>query len=1110
MNLRTKTFLIILVVWIFVSLAMVLYLSNFIKEGAVKEDAQITRDKVGQLKAQIEARQLEIATIVQDWATWDDTYNYLSDRNHQYIHSKFASSTFFNYHLNFASIYDSSGNLVFSQYYTEVAGETPNIIYFEAADTPQELSAYLNNSNPFLGNSSGINGIISLPGNPMYLASYPILPSQSNGPIRGTLIFGRYLDQQEIQNLPGINHLKPQGFKINDPSIPVYFPDTSELTSGNNISVRTIDEQTSAGFLLIPDIQGHPAYIVKIETPRVLYTQAKINVTYYSFSLVVFGLLVIVVILFVLEKLVISRISLLSGRVAIIGRKGDLSTRLISQGKDEISSLAGNINGMLASIEQSRQLQQDSETFNLALLNDSPIAIEVINPDGSIRYANPALEKLIGYTKAQVIGRKPPFPWWPTECIQQYTQEFNASSEGPAQKYERKYFKPDNTPFWVELSSTAIQQNGKTVYMIFNWVEITESKNAFKALGESEKRFRELAELLPELVFETNLQGKLTFANRIVFSVFGYLPDECLTLKLTDLIAVENRITASNNIKLIIEGEELGNSEYTAISKNGRRFPIFIHATQIKDNSGVVTGLRGILVDISRLKEIESELRASEEYSTSLLTNAPNPIIVFNPDFSIRFINPALESLTGFNMAEVEGIKPPLPWWPATMERQYIIEDTSITNNDQIVRERLYRKKNGQSFWVNIYLKPIREDGIIQYFLGNWVDITERKLAEDALRDSEEFSSSLRDNSPFPIMVINPDTSIRYVNPALEKLSGFSADELIGQRIPYTFFKDNQKEKYEEIFPLKMQPAASFETLFRKKSGESFYVDITSTPIMQDAIPKYFLIMWVDVTAQKLVNEQLEQLYQREKAVREALQVEIKSRTEFTRALVHELKTPLTPIMASSELLVEELSEEPLLGLARNVYRGAENMNRRVDELLDLARGEVGILKVNSGPVDPEKLIRDSVKYMELVAKNSGQKLAIDLPDELPVIIADDDRVRQVLFNLINNSIKYSAKDGEIKISARVMNDELVVEVKDQGRGMTQDEQAKLFQPYYRIEGREHLSGLGLGLALSRKLIELQNGRIWASSEKDKGSTFSFSLPIKRNDNPKINGSGGV
>jgi signal transduction histidine kinase len=206
--------------------------------------------------------------------------------------------------------------------------------------------------------------------------------------------------------------------------------------------------------------------------------------------------------------------------------------------------------------------------------------------------------------------------------------------------------------------------------------------------------------------------------------------------------------------------------------------------------------------------------------------------------------------------------------------------------------------------------------------------------------------------------------------------------------------------------------------------------------------------------------------------------------------------------MASSELLVEELTEEPLLGLARNVHRGAENMNRRVDEMLDLARGEVGMLRVNINPVDPQRLLSEVVKYMEPQARNSGQNLELVPTTNLPIILADDDRVRQILLNLIGNSIKYSNFGGQIKVFARQEGQELLIEVQDTGRGMSVEDQEKLFQPYYRIEGREHLSGLGLGLALSKKLVELQKGRIWVHSKKGEGSTFTFTLPIKTEPRP--------
>jgi signal transduction histidine kinase len=159
-------------------------------------------------------------------------------------------------------------------------------------------------------------------------------------------------------------------------------------------------------------------------------------------------------------------------------------------------------------------------------------------------------------------------------------------------------------------------------------------------------------------------------------------------------------------------------------------------------------------------------------------------------------------------------------------------------------------------------------------------------------------------------------------------------------------------------------------------------------------------------------------------------------------------------------------------------------MNRRVDELLDLARGEVGMLKVRLRPVEPLKLLYEVANYMEPAAHNSGQIIHLQLPEKLPVIIADDDRIRQILLNLIGNSIKYSAPGGKINIRTREEPGELIIEIEDTGRGMTVEEQEKLFQPYYRIEGREHLSGLGLGLALSKNWLNSKTGEYGLKAKK--------------------------
>jgi PAS domain S-box-containing protein len=364
-------------------------------------------------------------------------------------------------------------------------------------------------------------------------------------------------------------------------------------------------------------------------------------------------------------------------------------------------------------------------------------------------------------------------------------------------------------------------------------------------------------------------------------------------------------------------------------------------------------------------------------------------------------------------------------------------------------------------------------------------------------RESEEFSSSLLNNSPYPIVVIYPDKSIRYVNPAFEAVTGFTLKELAGRNVPYPWWPADTNNQHLIDFNTRINQPYQTEIMLQRKTGESFWVHMNHTIIKDGDIIRFYLSIWMDITSQKLAREELEKLYQREKSVREQLQVEIMSRTEFTRAMVHELKTPLTPILASSELLVEELTEEPLLGLAKNVHRGAENMNKRVDELLDLARGEIGMLKINPKPVDLGKLLLEVFKDMELVVQNSSQSLTLEVQNELPVTMADDDRVRQILLNLINNAIKYSSPGGKINIRASVQDSNIQVDVQDTGRGISEDEQKNLFQPYYRVEGRERLSGLGLGLTLSKKLVELHGGHIWVTSKKGVGSTFSFSFPLQ-------------
>ncbi|MFZ7119331.1 MAG: sensor histidine kinase, partial [Eubacteriaceae bacterium] len=226
----------------------------------------------------------------------------------------------------------------------------------------------------------------------------------------------------------------------------------------------------------------------------------------------------------------------------------------------------------------------------------------------------------------------------------------------------------------------------------------------------------------------------------------------------------------------------------------------------------------------------------------------------------------------------------------------------------------------------------------------------------------------------------------------------------------------------------------------------------------------------------------------------------INQRDNFTRALVHELKTPLTAIISSSEILSEKCKVPIKSKLAENIYNGALFLNNRIDELLDSIKGELGTLSINCELTDPIEIIQEVISEMSVLVEKNEQKLCLDNPYLLPFIMVDKSRIKQVLVNLIANAIKFNADHGTVLIRTKLKKEVIVFEVYDEGIGISKSERLRLFMPYYKKEcDRNHLSGLGLGLALSKTIIELHNGKIWYKKRKLKGSIFGFSLPLPNN-----------
>lgn len=220
-------------------------------------------------------------------------------------------------------------------------------------------------------------------------------------------------------------------------------------------------------------------------------------------------------------------------------------------------------------------------------------------------------------------------------------------------------------------------------------------------------------------------------------------------------------------------------------------------------------------------------------------------------------------------------------------------------------------------------------------------------------------------------------------------------------------------------------------------------------------------------------------------------------KTQFISTVSHELRSPLTPIVGYSELMMmEAYPEAQVQEMAGEINRAAVHMQQLVDDLLDLSRIESGRLKLAIQPIDLREVIAEAVR--DFAGASARHHVRAEIDEPLPSLAADPVRVRQVLTNLLSNAVKYSPDGGLVLVRAHTLGDEVRVSVSDQGVGISPDKLSRLFEMFYRVDSEitRRVRGTGLGLAITKHLVESHGGRIWVESEVGRGSTFSFSLPV--------------
>ncbi|MFC2067176.1 ATP-binding protein [Chloroflexota bacterium] len=347
------------------------------------------------------------------------------------------------------------------------------------------------------------------------------------------------------------------------------------------------------------------------------------------------------------------------------------------------------------------------------------------------------------------------------------------------------------------------------------------------------------------------------------------------------------------------------------------------------------------------------------------------------------------------------------------------------------------------------------------------------------------------------VVVLDMQNRFIDLNRAAERIVGCTSSKAIGQSVADVLSEQpNLIELFRGITDV-VEEQVEVEIV----EGETQYYYTSDISPIHDRRGHLIgrLIILSDITERKQATEKLQELRVEEKKLLTELEAEVDRRIEFTRGLVHELKTPLTPIVAASGLLMEEIPEGTSFQLAKSINTGALTLSTRVDQLLDVAKGELGMLELDLKETNLLELLTTTAEDMTPLFSGRKQLFNLELPASLPPIWIDGERLRQVVVNLLDNSFKFTPKGGRITLRAKEKDNALIVEVEDTGPGLTMNQKRHLFKAYHHVKSdRTHSKGLGLGLAMSKLLIELHCGTIWVESVTGMGSKFGFSIPLLR------------